>query len=191
MRSSRCWDGRHDVRYFAHDPLGNVLAEGSATLDANGGFDLAFELPAGSSTGTGFLFLALDADPMSGASQTHTFQIAEFRRPEFEVAARTESEGPYVRATPLTLAVDATYYAGGPLAERPRHLAGHHVLGQLLAPGMGRLLVRSLDAVVVRDRRVPGAVLRRARHRDRRRHLHRHDRRRRFAVRGRGGRRPR
>ncbi len=113
------WNGRHDVRYFARDPLGNVLAEGSTTLDASGGFDLTFDLPAGSSTGTGVLFLALDDDPVSGASHTHTFQIAEFRRPDFEVAARTASVGPYVRSTPLTLAVDASYYAGGPLASAP------------------------------------------------------------------------
>ena len=43
------------------------------------------------------------------------FQIQEFRRPEFEVTARNETTGPYFVGDSATVAVEAKYYAGGPL----------------------------------------------------------------------------
>jgi uncharacterized protein YfaS (alpha-2-macroglobulin family) len=114
------WDGEHAARYKVRDPQGNVLAEGTAALNPLGGFALQFELPEGSNTGTAWIALALDADPDNSPMSTgHQFQIAEFRRPEFEVTARAESEGPYVRGTPLTMAAEAAYYAGGPLGNAP------------------------------------------------------------------------
>lgn len=45
----------------------------------------------------------------------HSFQIQEFRRPEFEVAARNETTGPYYLGDDAVVAVSAQYYAGGPL----------------------------------------------------------------------------
>jgi alpha-2-macroglobulin len=41
--------------------------------------------------------------------------VQEFRRPEFEVSARNESTGPYFVDGQATLAVAASYFAGGPL----------------------------------------------------------------------------
>ncbi len=45
----------------------------------------------------------------------HSFQVQEFRRPEFEVTARNETPGPYFAGGSATVAVEAAYYAGGPL----------------------------------------------------------------------------
>jgi uncharacterized protein YfaS (alpha-2-macroglobulin family) len=52
---------------------------------------------------------------MDGRSYSHGFQIQEFRRPEFEVTARNETTGPYFVGDSATVAVEAKYYAGGPL----------------------------------------------------------------------------
>jgi uncharacterized protein YfaS (alpha-2-macroglobulin family) len=43
--------------------------------------------------------------------------VQDFRRPEFEVTARQESAGPFYAAEPATVAVDAEYFAGGPLPD--------------------------------------------------------------------------
>ncbi len=45
----------------------------------------------------------------------HSFQIQEFRRPEFEVKTRPESEGPFFIGGDATVSVHAGYFAGGPL----------------------------------------------------------------------------
>ena len=55
---------------------------------------------------------------LSGISYNHyyhTIQVQEFRRPEFEVTARNETTGPYFVGDQAMLAVEAKYYAGGPL----------------------------------------------------------------------------
>ncbi len=52
---------------------------------------------------------------MDGRYQSFSFQIQEFRRPEFEVTARNETTGPYFVDGSATVAVEAKYFAGGPL----------------------------------------------------------------------------
>ncbi len=52
---------------------------------------------------------------MDGYSYNHTFQIQEFRRPEFEVIAQNETSGPYFAGDHALLSVEAKYYAGGGL----------------------------------------------------------------------------
>ncbi len=47
---------------------------------------------------------------------THTFQIQEFRRPEFEVTAKNETEAPYFVKQSANVSVEAKYFAGGGLA---------------------------------------------------------------------------
>src|SRR5205085_3545373 len=53
---------------------------------------------------------------ISGSSYSHNFQIQEFRRPEFEVTAKNETEAPYFVKDSANVAVEAKYYAGGGLA---------------------------------------------------------------------------
>jgi uncharacterized protein YfaS (alpha-2-macroglobulin family) len=105
------------VRYQVIGPQGNELGSGSSQVNALGGFDFTFTLPENANLG--YAQLLLDAEGnlsgMDGRQHYHQFQILEFRRPEFEVTARNETEGPYFAGDHAIVAVEANYYAGGPL----------------------------------------------------------------------------
>jgi alpha-2-macroglobulin len=102
------------ISYQIYDPQGNDLGAGSAEVNALGGFDFSFSLPANANLG--YAYIQMDAGTgLDGRSYSHGFQIQEFRRPEFEVTARNETTGPYFVGESATVAVEAKYYAGGPL----------------------------------------------------------------------------
>jgi len=102
------------ISYQVYDPQGNDLGTGLADVDALGGFDLSFSIPANANLG--YAYIQMDAGTsLAGRSYSHSFQIQEFRRPEFEVSARNETTGPYFVGGSATVAVEAKYYAGGPL----------------------------------------------------------------------------
>ena len=105
---------RQVISYRAADPFGNELAQGSVRLDEHGGFDLAVELPQGANLGEGWIEFQ-GPQNLDNSWHYHSFQIQEFRRPEFEVTTRLESPGPYYVDEPATVAVDANYFSGGPL----------------------------------------------------------------------------
>ena len=104
------------INYDIYDPQGNNLGNGRVEVNALGGFDFAFTLPENANLGYAYIELraesSLNAD---GQYYSHSFQIQEFRRPEFEVTARNETTGPYFAGGQATVAVEAAYYAGGPL----------------------------------------------------------------------------
>jgi len=110
-------DAVPSVSYQITDPQGNAIGNGQAEVNALGGFDFAFTLPQAVNLGNAQLSMNAQGGlgGMSGAQHSHTFQIQEFRRPEFEVTARNETAGPYFVGEHAMLAVDAKYYAGGPL----------------------------------------------------------------------------
>lgn len=110
------WDGATGVTYRVSDPQGVELATGTAELNRLGGFNLSVEIPEGANLGSAWVELSLDGVESINAGN-HSFQIQEFRRPEFEVTARPESPAPYFAAEPATVAVDAEYFAGGPLPD--------------------------------------------------------------------------
>jgi uncharacterized protein YfaS (alpha-2-macroglobulin family) len=105
------------IRYQIVGPQGNELGGGRGDVNALGGFDFTFTLP--DHTNLGYAQLILDAEGnlsgLDGYRHYHQFQILEFRRPEFEVTARNETEGPYFAGEHAIVAVEAKYYAGGPL----------------------------------------------------------------------------
>ncbi|HEX7393798.1 MAG TPA: Ig-like domain-containing protein [Anaerolineaceae bacterium] len=105
------------VSYQITDSQGNALGSGRVDVNALGGFDLAFKLP--DSVNLGYTSLSLNVEGNLGAlsdqKYSHSFQIQEFRTPEFEVTARNESAGPYFAGGQAVVAVDAKYYAGGAL----------------------------------------------------------------------------
>ncbi|MYB24096.1 MAG: hypothetical protein F4X37_03125 [Acidimicrobiia bacterium] len=103
------------ISYVAYDRSGNELAGGDVRTDALGGFDLAFELSAGANLGRGRISL-VRADRTGTSEHTHSFQIQEFRRPEFEVETRLEAAGPHLIDEPALVSVQARYYSGGALA---------------------------------------------------------------------------
>jgi uncharacterized protein YfaS (alpha-2-macroglobulin family) len=105
------------VSYRIIGPQGNELGNGSAEVNSMGGFNLAFTIPQSVNLGYAQLFLSATGslEDMDGLQYSHAFQIQEFRRPEFEVTARNETPGPYFAGEPAVVAVEAKYYAGGPL----------------------------------------------------------------------------
>ena len=105
------------VNYVLTGPQGNELATGNAEVNALGGFDFMITLP--NNTNLGYAQLHLYAlgnlDNLTGTEYYHSLQIQEFRRPEFEVTARNETTGPYFIGEHAMVAVEAAYFAGGPL----------------------------------------------------------------------------
>ena len=105
------------VEYQIIDPQGNSIGNGQADVNALGGFDFAFTIPQGANLGNAQLILRASGslDGLGGLDYSHSFQIQEFRRPEFEVTARNETSGPYFAGDHASVAVEAKYYAGGSL----------------------------------------------------------------------------
>ena len=103
------------VNYTVYEPQGNEIASGEATLTELGGFDFSFDVPESANLGYAYVELRLPASAVGQAAYSHAFQIQEFRRPEFEVSARNETTGPYFVGDEAVVAVEATYFAGGPL----------------------------------------------------------------------------
>jgi len=110
-------DALQAVHYQVIGPQGNELLEGQAQANALGGFHFVFTLP--DNTNLGYARILLEAQGslggLDGLGYGHSFQVQEFRRPEFEVTARNETPGPYFAAGQATVAIEASYYAGGPL----------------------------------------------------------------------------
>jgi hypothetical protein len=105
--------GAH-VGFVVHDARGVEIGKGDTSLDASGGFDLAFKLPATPNLGQATVRLEAGGLPVDGVSHTHVFDVQEFRRPEFEVTARA-GEGPFFVGGHTNVTVAASYYAGGGL----------------------------------------------------------------------------
>lgn len=106
-----------DVAYTVIGPQGNELGNGQVEVNPLGGFDLVLELPTNANLG--YAQLRLNAigslSGLHGREHYHSFQIQEFRRPEFEVSARNETTGPYFVDDHAVVAVEAKYYTGDPL----------------------------------------------------------------------------
>lgn len=100
--------------WSAKDPRNNEIAKGSITTNAFGAFDLKFKLPDNVNLGYGRIDFIQTPD--SNTSYSHQYQIQEFRRPEFEVTAKIDSEAPHFVGGKADLSVEAKYYAGGGLA---------------------------------------------------------------------------
>ncbi|MEQ8840765.1 MAG: alpha-2-macroglobulin family protein [Acidimicrobiales bacterium] len=103
--------------YSVNDSFGNEISAGEVTLSDTGGFDFTVDIPLGANLGGAWIEFRHPTEPRF--NHTHSFGIEEFRRPEFEVTARAETPGPYLVDDPATVAVDATYFSGGPLPDAP------------------------------------------------------------------------
>ncbi|WP_108665957.1 alpha-2-macroglobulin family protein [Euzebya rosea] len=124
------------VDYQVFDGQYTEIGSGQVDLNALGAFDLAIELPAGANLGYGTIAFQLSGVP--GLQDTffeHPLRIEEFRRPEFEVATRAESPAPHVVTSPITVAAEATYFAGGGLPNAPVTWTVSHRDGTYEPPG--------------------------------------------------------
>jgi alpha-2-macroglobulin len=100
--------------YTMTDANGVELTTGSVPVGALGGFDLKLDVPKTANLGSASIALtAIDGATRSPGQ--HQFQIAEFRRPEFEVNVEPVTATPFVSTAPVTMSTTASYFAGGPL----------------------------------------------------------------------------
>jgi hypothetical protein len=105
------------VNYQLFGSQGNEISSGNAEVNALGGFDIVLALPENVNLGHAQLQFNAQGSltNLSSTQYYHSFQIQEFRRPEFEVSARNESTGPFFAGDHAIVAVEAKYFAGGPL----------------------------------------------------------------------------
>jgi alpha-2-macroglobulin len=109
-------DASSGVDYVLKDSRGNEVFKGTAQVNALGGFDTVFKLPATMNLGYAILELrSRGNEAISSRQHAHQFQVQEFRRPEFEVTAQA-TEGPHFVGASATTTVNAAYYAGGGLS---------------------------------------------------------------------------
>jgi alpha-2-macroglobulin len=103
-------DVSRDLNYILFDARGNEISKGTSTLNAFGAFD--FKVKLTDSMNLGYSRIDIFA---AGTSHQHSFQVQEFRRPEFEVSAKNETEAPYFVGGNAMVSVEAKYFAGGTL----------------------------------------------------------------------------
>ena len=106
------------AHWTARDAFGHDLGHGDLTLNAASGFDLKIDVPAGAALGDAEVDVSVDDGGVRGTASL-SFQIQEFRRPEFEVDTRVDSAEPHVLTGPVTVAAVAQYFSGGVLADAP------------------------------------------------------------------------
>ncbi|MCB0158472.1 MAG: sulfatase-like hydrolase/transferase, partial [Caldilineaceae bacterium] len=124
------------VRYQLIDSRGNELGGDVVPVTELAGFDFAIDLPANINLGYATLYLtAQGASDVDGLTYGHGFQVQEFRRPEFEVTAQVEGEGPFFLGESATVTARAAYFAGGPLPNAPADWTVTATPGQYSPPG--------------------------------------------------------
>ena len=105
------------VNYVVTDAQHVKLANGTADVNLYGGFDFQLQLPTSTNLGDATIQLT-PVESVDGFHQStfhRTFRVAEFRRPEFEVNTKNNSEGPLLVGHHADLNVTAKYYSGGGL----------------------------------------------------------------------------
>lgn len=107
-------DAAKGINYIVRDERGNEFAKGTANLNAFGAFDFKIKLPDNINLGYTSVEISTSSS-LAGAATNHSFQVQEFRRPEFEVKAKNETEAPYFVGNSANVSVEAKYYAGGAL----------------------------------------------------------------------------
>jgi uncharacterized protein YfaS (alpha-2-macroglobulin family) len=107
-------DARRTVTWSLTSVMGKSIGTGTTTVSALGGFSIDVPIPADADLGPAQLQLSVDGTTEWGTNTSHTLQIQEFRRPEFEVAA-TMDEGPHALGLDARVDLTAAYYAGGGL----------------------------------------------------------------------------
>ncbi|MBQ7501207.1 Ig-like domain-containing protein [bacterium] len=101
------------VRWELKDSRYAKISEGSLTTDAYGGFSLELALPDNINLGSSRVTFELPRDNgVNNYSYTHSFDVQEFRRPEFEVTA-TASEPDNIMGKEGSVTAKASYFSGG------------------------------------------------------------------------------
>lgn len=103
------------VSYKLADAAGNSIAEGQWPLGPAGGFSGVIRLPADVAVGpAGMELRAVGKGVQALTEHYRTVNIAEFRRPEFEVKLAADKPE-WLQGQSATVEATAAYYGGGPL----------------------------------------------------------------------------
>lgn len=102
------------LSYVLKDSRGNEVLKGNAELNMFGAFDFQINLPENINLGYQRLELKTESE-IEKKSFTHSFQVQEFRRPEFEVSAKREENTPLYVGDSAQVVTEAKYFAGGAL----------------------------------------------------------------------------
>ena len=106
-----------NISWQLNDAVGNKVLEGTTKVTSEGSFNLDFTLPK--TINLGYTNLSLSGpSSLGGSSYNHSFQVQEFRRPEFEVSASVSPDASVIGES-ATATVEARYYSGGGLPGAP------------------------------------------------------------------------
>ncbi len=125
-----------EVTWRVRDVRWAEIGKGSVKLDAHGGFDFAYKLPGNANLGQAHVEMRLEGVGLEANDAQHAFEVQEFRRPEFEVTAKS-SEGPHLVGEHAIATVSATYYSGGGLPNAPVHWNVTRSTGSYTPPNRG------------------------------------------------------
>lgn len=98
------------VTVTINDDQGNVLVQQRQTLDALGATDGKLEL--GPDATLGYYYLSVRLSEQSSADVG--FQVAEYRKPEYELSAETDKVE-YTQGEQINVTLQADYFFGGPV----------------------------------------------------------------------------
>jgi uncharacterized protein YfaS (alpha-2-macroglobulin family) len=104
---------RKNVSYLLRDSRYNEIARGTAPLNAFGAFDFKIKLPENINLGYQRLEFWSSEQVSQYREYEHSFQVQEFRRPEFEVNINAETPAPYTVGTSAVFNAEAKYFTGG------------------------------------------------------------------------------
>jgi alpha-2-macroglobulin len=109
--------GITNMSYVIRDSNGVDIGVGTADVGALGGFHFTAPIPKTANVGPAQIEFASTGGTQNGGQ--HSFDIQEFRRPEFEVKVDPLTTEPFVSTGPVTMSTSASYFAGGPLPNAP------------------------------------------------------------------------
>ena len=98
------------VTVTIRDDQGNQLLEQKLKLNPVGAVDGKLELGPEAALGYYYISLQFDKERSYGVG----FQVAEYRKPEYEISAATD-QPEYVQGEQINVAVQANYFFGGPV----------------------------------------------------------------------------
>ncbi|MGM9991327.1 MAG: Ig-like domain-containing protein [Candidatus Bruticola sp.] len=113
-------DKLKQINWKLTDPRGAELATGTSALSGCGGFDFSVNLPSNMNLGRARVLLNAPDCPGNFAARefSYNFEVQEFRRPEFEVAAQTEGTDHFMGER-VRVSAKASYFAGGAVSSSP------------------------------------------------------------------------
>jgi len=106
------------ISITVRDDQGNAILEDTYTLNANGIVSDAVTLAPEAVTGYYYLEARIILGPEQMTYGGVGFQVAAYRKPEFEIAV-TSDQPEYTNGDTATFGLQASYFSGGPLANAP------------------------------------------------------------------------